>query len=330
MASLRKRKGHWQAQVRRKGFEPLAKTFRNRQDALAWARQAEADMDRNAFVPRRQAESVTVQQLLDRYLEEVAPQKRSYRTMRTALIGLRRHFRYQTLATLHPADIAEYRDKRLRDGRSPATVIKELNLLSRLIDVAARDWGIEVPRNPAKLVSRPSAPAGRTRRLAPGEECALLKASRASRAKNLETVVILALETAMRLGEILSLDWAEVNLQRRTAHLSLTKNGEARTIPLSRKAMETLTSLGPTTKGKLFPQWRDSISFLHAWRRVVIKSGIDDFRFHDLRHEAISRLFEKGLNPMQVAAISGHKTLQMLKRYTHLRAEDLAALLDPQ
>lgn len=328
MASIRKRKGHWQAQVRRKGFEPLAKTFRNRQDALAWARQAEADMDRNAFVPRRLAESLTVQQLLDRYLVEVAPRKRSYRTMRTALIGLRRHFRYQTLATLCPSDISEYRDKRLHDGRSPSTVIKELNLLSRVIDVAARDWGIEVPRNPARVVSRPSAPAGRTRRLAIEEEFALLNACQTSRARNLGSVVVLALETAMRLGEILSLEWSEIDLARRTAHLSMTKNGEARTVPLSHRAIEALVALGPYDSGKLFPHWRDSISFLHPWRRVVIKAELNDFRFHDLRHEAISRLFEKGLNPIQVASISGHKTLQMLRRYTHLRAVDLVPLLD--
>lgn len=328
MASLRKRKGHWQVQVRRKGFEPLAKTFRNRQDALAWARQAEGEMDFNAFVPRRLAESAMVRDLIDRYLTEVAPRKRSYRTMRTVLITLRLNFQHQTLATLSPADVSRFRDQRLSDGRSGSTVIKELNLLSKVIDTAITDWGMVIPRNPVKLVSRPSRAPGRTRRLSTDEEEVLLAACDQSKARNLGAVVVLALETAMRLGEIISLEWGDIDLMRRTATLSVTKNGEARKVPLSRNAMEVLYRLKPSTQGRVFPRWRDSISFLHSWRRAVVRAELSDLRFHDLRHEAISRLFERGLNTMQVAAISGHKTLQMLKRYTHLRAEDLVDVLD--
>lgn len=327
MATIRKRNGQWQVQVRRRGFDPISKTFQARQDAAGWARQVEAEMDRNVFVPRRPAESATIGFLIERYLREVAPQKRSYRALRYDLLALGRHFRHRTLATLTPGDVSCFRDERLAQGCAGATVIKQLNVLARVIDTASRDWGIHTPTNPARLVSRPAAAPGRTRRLAAPEEVVLLQACRDSRAKCLDSTVELALETAMRLGELLSLDWSHIDRERRTAHLPTTKNGEARTVPLSSQAIAVLERLGPRTSGRVFQAWKDTLSFEHGWRRAVVRAGLKDLRFHDLRHEATTRLFERGLNPMQVAAITGHKTLQMLKRYTHLRAEDLASLL---
>lgn len=327
MATIRKRNGQWQVQVRRRGFDPVSKTFTARQDATGWARQIEAEMDRNVYVTRKAAESVTVKALTDRYLQEVAPQKRSHRAMRYDLLALGRHFRHRTLATLTPADVAGFRDARMADGCAGATVRKQLNVLARVIDTAGREWGIHAPTNPARMVSRPTPAAGRSRRVTAAEELVLLDACRASRAPNLDAIVILAVETAMRLGELLALEWSNVHLDRRTAYLRNTKNGEPRTVPLSRRAVDVLTTLRGDDRGRVFPNWKDTLSFEHAWHRAVVKSGLLDLHFHDLRHEAATRLFEQGLNPMQVAAITGHKTLQMLKRYTHLRAEDLVLLL---
>jgi integrase len=113
-----------------------------------------------------------------------------------------------------------------------------------------------------------------------------------------------------------------VNLKKRTAHLPKTKNGEARTMPLSSRAVATLENLPRNLDGRVFGTTYEGIH--QAFVRACRRAGIADLRFHDLRHEATSRLFEKGFNPMEVSAITGHKTLQMLKRYTHLRAEDLA------
>jgi integrase len=327
VATIRKRNGQWQVQVRRRGFDPVSKTFKSRQDASGWGRQVEAEMDRNAYMPRKSAESVTVKALTDRYLEEVAPQKRSYRAMRYDLLALGQHFRHRTLATLTPVDIAAFRDARLATGCAGATVRKQLNVLARVIDTASREWGIHAPTNAARMVSRPSPAPGRSRRVTAVEELVLLDACRASRAANLDAIVILALETAMRLGELLALKWTDVDFTRRTAHLRTTKNGESRTVPLSNRALQVLADLRSDAADKVFPNWKDTLSFEHAWHRAVVKSGLKDLRFHDLRHEATTRLFERGLNPMQVAAITGHKTLQMLKRYTHLRAENLVALL---
>jgi integrase len=137
----------------------------------------------------------------------------------------------------------------------------------------------------------------------------------------------LAIETAMRLGELLALEWKHVDLERRVAFLPHTKNGHSRSVPLSPIAVELLASWPRSLTGRVFPQWSRPDSVETVWRRAVQRAGLEDLHFHDLRHEATSRLFERGLNVMEVAAITGHKTLQMLRRYTHLRAENLAERL---
>jgi integrase len=136
----------------------------------------------------------------------------------------------------------------------------------------------------------------------------------------------LALETAMRQGELVNLRWEHVHLARRIAHLPDTKNGEPRTVPLSTAALKILRSLPRSLTGQVFVGLT-SEAVKRAFARAVRRAGIDDLHFHDLRHEATSALFERGLNIMEVASITGHKDLRMLRRYTHLRAEDLAKKL---
>ena len=126
-------------------------------------------------------------------------------------------------------------------------------------------------------------------------------------------------------GELLSLCWDNIDLYRRTAHLPMTKNGTSRDIPLSSRAIDALNALPRNLSGFVFPVSRVALRGL--WLRACRRAGIEDLRFHDLRHEATSRFFEKGLNVMEVASITGHKDLRMLQRYTHLRAEDLAVKL---
>lgn len=192
--------------------------------------------------------------------------------------------------------------------------------------------------NPVQGIRKPSLKGtGRTRHLEPGEELELLARAR-EYGEPLPSIIQLALETAMRRGEIAGLRWESVDLNRRVIHLSQTKNGESRDVPLSSRAVAVLVVLPRRIDGRVFDVRSDNIS--QAFARITGTSAtskqcarrqdiklLADFRFHDLRHEATSRLFERGLNPMQVAAITGHKTLQMLKRYTHLRAEELVALL---
>lgn len=198
-------------------------------------------------------------------------------------------------------------------------------MISRLFNVARREWGLESLRNPIELVRKPRLPPGRDRRLQEGEEPKLLEALQAQRNPWVAPLVRLALETAMRQGELLTLRWERVDLARRTAYLPETKNGTPRTVPLSPTAPRVLKAMPRDVSGRVFPLTQSAVA--QAWERAIQRADIEVLRFHDLRHEATSRLFEKGLNLMEVAAITGHKTLQMLKRYTHLRAEDLAARL---
>jgi integrase len=144
----------------------------------------------------------------------------------------------------------------------------------------------------------------------------------------LKPLIILAIETAMRRGELLNLRWEYVDLKLRVAHLPLTKNGDSRDVPLSRRAVETLRELrgSAITHERVFPMTGNAVR--QAFEHLRARAEMSDFHFHDLRHEAISRLFEKGLNIAEVGSISGHRELKMLQRYTHLRAADLVARLD--
>ena len=309
----------WQAIVRKKGYPSQSKTFRTKRDAEAWARLTESAMERGLWQNQSDADSTTLAAALDRYGREVSILKKSgkielYRigTLKTDKIA-KLH-----LSRIRGADLAEYRDRRLAAGLSDSSVRLELAIISNLFTVAMKEWRMEGLRNPVLAVRKPAPGKARDRRLLPDEEKRLL----AECSDNLRTIVLFALETGMRRGELLKLLWKDVDLGKCTARLFDTKNGEDRTIPLSSRALSVLKHLPRNIDGKVF-----SADISHSFAAACARAGIEDLHFHDLRHEATSRFFEKGLNPMQVAAITGHKTLQMLKRYTHLRAEDLAKML---
>lgn len=323
MASILKRGPYqWQVKIRKRGWPKQTRTFETYEDATRWARKIEAEMDDGIFVSRREAEATTLDEALDRYLREKTPHKKGAAQETNRIRTFKRSFLApRFLSTIRSTDIANYRDQRLAEGKSPYTVNNELIILSSLFNVAHREWGMESIDNPVAKVSRPKMPRGRDRRLSPGEEEHLLNAL----GRTLKPLFELALETAMRQGELLSLEWKHVSLSRQIAYLPETKNNDAREVPLSSKAVSVLKSLPRRIDGKVF-----GISGAHvskSFRETCEKLKIEDLRWHDLRHEACSRLFEKGLNPMEVASITGHKTLQMLKRYTHLKAEDLARKL---
>lgn len=175
---------------------------------------------------------------------------------------------------------------------------------------------------PTSQVKMPRLPNARDRRLVGDEEARLLEGCLESQATWLYHAVVLAMETAMRAAELLGLRWEHIALKGGVAVLPDTKNGTARRVPLSSRAVAALESLPRNINGRVFPA---TYRVMAANFTVACKCGdLEGLRFHDLRHEATSRLFEKGFNPMEVSAITGHKTLQMLKRYTHLRAEDQA------
>jgi integrase len=329
----------YQVKIRKQGFPTVTKQFDRLADAERFAIDTLKAMTDRTWTDRREAERTTLAAALERYRTEVTVHKKTAYG-ETKLLGRLKETRLAeySLATIQGSDIAQYRDERLAEGAKPNTVRIELALLSHLYTVAASDWGMPLA-NPLRHARKPKLPPGRDRRLSPelksvtidgkdkklNEEQRLLAACRESKSKWLEPIVRMAIETGMRRGEILGLRWEHVDLERCTAFLPDTKNGDSRTVPLSPAAREVLRGLPRSIDGRVFPLGPDG--FVHTFQRATAKAGIADLTFHDLRHEATSRFFERGLDVMQVAAITGHKSLSMLKRYTHLRAEDLAKRL---
>jgi len=326
MAAIRQRDGKWQARVRRKGFADEVKTFTTRADAERWARSVETEMDRGSYVNRSEAESTTLGDVLERYIADVCPSMRGgiedtirLRAMcRTRLAKL-------SMAALTPMAVAAYRDERLKQVQ-PGTVIRDLAYLSAIINHARREWGINIT-NPVASVRKPSAPQGRDRVLSADEESRLLAALAPTGRRNpwLRPMAILSLETAMRRGELLDLRWSNIDLESQTAFLPMTKNGTARTVPLSRKAIVLLKELPRCIDGQVFPI--HAPAHHKAFKRACKRAGLVDLHWHDLRHTAITRLATKLPNLIELAAVSGHRSLSMLKRYYHPSATELARKL---
>lgn len=278
--------------------------------------------------------ALTIRQALKRYNERISVNKKGFKQEKYRAATISKTFLGKVLISeATTVDIANYRDIRLaaisritNRPVSPNTVRLELALLSDLFNIARIEWGVTVD-NPVLRVRKPKIPPGRDRRLTWGEERRILRAANQYRNEEFYSIVVLAIETAMRQGEILGLTWENIDLRVRIAHLPATKNGTKRDVPLSLRAVDALTRLGVQTEGSVFPY--TSSGFKTAWRALLHRIGITDLHFHDLRHEAVSRLFELGtLDMMEVATISGHKSMQMLKRYTHLKASNLVAKLD--
>jgi len=323
MATIRLHGKKWQARVYKKGYPTAIRSFLVRKDAEKWARQIEADMDKGSYINIALSERTTFGELIERYLREVTPLMRgaSADTIRLKAI-LRRPITKENMATLTPTKIAKYRDERLI-SIAPSTVVRELAYFSSIINHARREWGINTP-NPVATVRKPAQPQGRNRILSIAEEYILLESCEPKANRNIYTgpFIILALETAMRRGEILGLRWEHVDFCKRTAFLQLTKNGENRTVPLSRRALETLQALPRSIDGRVLPI---NFAALEAnFKRARERANLLDLRIHDLRHTAITRLAEKLPNLIELSAVSGHKNLAMLKRYYHPNPESLA------
>lgn len=323
MATIRKRATGWQARVQRKGYSEKCKTFNNRNDAVAWGRMIESEMDRGIYLNRTAAESTTLSELLTRYLNEITPEKKGANIEQYRIKSwLNSPLARRRVSTLKTSDFASWRDARIKSGAAANTVRLELAIISNLFNVAKSEWGLESLTNPTEHMRTPKLPAGRSRRVSDQEIDLLIKNTESV---ELPYIIKIALESGMRRGEIANLEWQHINFIKRTALIPITKNGQARTIPLTTGCIALLKSLPRNINGHVFTMTSNAIS--RAFLRVRTRCGLEDLHFHDIRHEAVTRFFEKGLNMMEVSTISGHKTLQMLKRYTHLKAEDLAKKL---
>lgn len=376
MATFRKRGPYqWEAQIRRRGYPAQSKTFETKAEAEAWANMIESEMSRGVWVSRGEAETTTLYEALTRYETEVVPAKKGAAQERSVLSACKSEdLAKRPLAAIRSADVARLRDQWLKNYK-PATVLRRLAVLSHVFSIARREWGLESLSNPVELVRKPQPNNARTRRIAAGDPASdapgaddtesdrgaldgeLERVVAASGSPLLPAIIWLAVETAMRRGEIVVMRWEHVDLKRRVAHLPATKNGSARDVPLSSRAVAVLQSLKDAIDhakeesdeskdpdiGRVFGIRSDAVT--RAFERAVTRARklyveecktakqrsdgkfLTDLRFHDLRHEATSRL--ASIFPMhELTKITGHKDPRMLMRYYHPRAEDLAKRLE--
>ena len=313
MATIRKRQGKYHTQVRKNG-KSVTKTFITKADALKWAREQEVKIEQGTFIG--QHETVTLEFLLSRWEREVLKNLKSWPVERYKVALVQKQLGHLTLEKLTSKVLVNYRDQRLTEV-SNQTVKHELGLIRRAMKKGI-EWGYlgSVP-----FLTSPSLKGqARTRRLKQDELNHLIE----SCDPYLQNVVILLIETAMRRGELVAIQHKDIDVNQRLVRLSDTKNGEDRIIPLSSRAMSAIQYLIKHSQSEKL------LNYSKEWltKKFIVKCkelGIENFRLHDLRHEGVSSLFEKGLNMIEVSAISGHKDMAMLKRYTHINPVTLIA-----
>lgn len=334
MATIRKNRNKYQVQIRRKGTSPITRTFTLLADAKEWARHQERLADRGELGPdRKELERITLADLVQRYLDEVIPGKKGGGVERIMLTAFLRHrICKKRLSELTTADFATYRDERLKTVTAKSHK-RELSPLSNMFEIARMDWSLPLRCNPLTDLVLKVKDNKRDRRLREGELDKLLEAGKKTRNPLLIPIVRLAMETAMRRGEMLTLRFRDVDTERCTATIRESKNGYSRTIPLSSLAlailetrMAAMSVKDKALNNRIFPLTPVAVRL--AWDKLAKRAKLDDLHFHDLRHEAISRFFELGLTVPEVASISGHRDIRMLLRYAHADKAKLAMKLN--
>ena len=323
----------YRAQVRRRGFPPVTATFERKTDADKWAKATEADMDRRRYFPQHEAERHTLAELVDRQLEAVKMDRaHDYERQRVILGWWKAKIGAHTLATITPELLGRHRDQlQAKEGFAPGTVNRYLSALSKAFSDAVKEWHW-LQDNPLARVSKKTEPQGRVRYLSDDERTALLDACRKSERSELYLIVLFALTTGMRRGELLGLRWQDIDLERRVAVLHNTKNGDRRSVPIVPEVAELLRKHGKVRKldnDLIFAKDSAEVwTFDKAWYQALKDAKLKDFRFHDLRHTAASYLAMSGASVPELAAVLGHRTLAMVKRYAHLSEQHTGAVVE--
>lgn len=338
MATIRKRGDfQWQAQIRRKGFPEISKTFELKVDADDWARDVERDMRRGVFIDRREGESTTFIQIINKYAEEVTPRKKSKDRELVRLKMLKTlDIAPLYISSIKPKQIAEYRDARRKQGLAENTIRLDISLISAIFETCRKDWGIEV-ENPCRKIKLPKGSGKRERRVSHHEETALLEAAPIAMPKSpyIREYLELLIETGMRESELLKTESRDIDLKKRCIHLDDTKSGDPRDVPLSSRAIKIIQTIPqPIKGGRLFKMSQDGLirGFKKACKLAIsnqekpLEGFCENLKPHDLRHEAASRWAGK-LEAHELAKMFGWKTIQMAMRYYHPRVEDLAQKL---
>lgn len=337
MAYIHKRGDRWRAVVRKTGHATQSKTFPTKYAAEQWARSVESRIEGGETVRLAEARSTTVRKLFERFVVEVSPTHKGQRweEVRIARLLKTADFVNRRLDQISAEDIRQWRNLRLQEI-SPASVNRELNLISGVFNHAIKEWGAPFKENPVHLVKRPKDTGRhRNRRWNPDEIKALLEAANwredtppTTGREYVGWAFLIALETAMRLGEIVSIKVADFHPAERYVALHDTKNGDARNVPLSKAALKLMELLvkGRRSEERIFPLTSESLGLY--FREARNKAGLTNIRFHDTRHEAATRISQKLPNVLELSAVTGHRSLQSLKRYYNPTASELARKLD--
>jgi integrase len=320
MASIQRRGSVWRAVIRRTGHPTQVKSFPLKSAAEAWARKLEREMDAAEFVDRRSCKD-TARSIMERYRQQVSPTKKGARweTVRLTKL-LRAPWTAKSVNEVSRKDIADWKAAQTISG---ASLRREMVLLSSVFNHAINEWGMPIV-NPMRGVSLPADSKARDRRPSATE----LGAIRSHFVKKkMGLLVDLAIETAMRLGELCQIRWSAIDVDRRCVRLADTKNGHPRLVPLSSRAVELLAEDRLVSPGEqLFPFSAESAGVY--WREAMKTLGIRNLHFHDLRHEAITRMVPKFPNVVDLASVTGHRSLKQLQRYYNPDPLDLARRLD--
>jgi len=347
MASIKQYRGKtWRAIVRRKGFPPESKTFALKSDAEAWAAKIEARMGVSSYDPLqlKMAKVTTVKSLFERYRDEVAKFMKGRNEYNT-VDRLIRNAKFMNLlvSKVGPQDIREWRDNRLAgdkdakiDPISPQSVGREMNTISGAFTYAIKEWGVALAENPCHLVSRPSGgDVRRNKRWMQADIDTFLKAAKWSEDQVPKVgrdyvgwALLLAIETAMREGELCILRVQDFYPAELRVHLHDSKNGDERDVPLTKKAIQYFEHLckGKKPTDKIIPIGANTLG--EYTLDVRRKCGLEHLHFHDSRHEAATRLSKKLPNVLVLSAQTGHRSLNSLKRYYNPTAAEIAAQLD--
>lgn len=326
MATIERRKTkngsvRYRAVIRKKGFPAQRQTFSRRTDATRWVKETEAAIEQGIHLISAEAKKHTLSELIERYIGHYERNNNKDRKRVPQLRWWQSEIGEYLLTQMTPARLSELKEK-LQEERSPATVNRYLAALSPVFTMATNEWAW-MDENPLRKVKRLKEPRGRVRYLSEDEKDRLLTACKESATKELYPIVLLAISTGMRQGEILELEWQDVSFEKGRCILQNTKNNERRAVPLvgeTRNELLQWSKVRRINTDLVFPgkNPRQPIFIRTPWMKAVTQSGLEDFRFHDLRHTAASYLAMSGASLAEIAEILGHKTLSMVQRYAHL------------
>ncbi len=348
MANIEKRtssigKVSYRVLVRLKGYQPKSATFERLTDARDWAQKTESAMKDKRYFKTAESKKHTVVDMIERYIKRVKQHNpKRYSDVKAPLDWWKEELGYCVLADLSKSLITEKIEKlvarkyTLKNSAvkliSPARVNRYIAAFSHACTIAVNEWEW-LEHHPLQKISKMKEPRGRVRFLDDEERKRLLQVCQHSKCSCLYTVVVLSLSTGARFNEIMSLKWQDVDLNRRIITLHDTKNKERRVLPLAGQALELIREHNRVRRidsTLVFPSPRnpkEPYKIRTAWNSAVKEAGLEDFRFHDLRHSAASYLAMNGASLAEIAEVLGHKTLQMVKRYSHLSEAHTASVV---